>query len=117
MLRGLTTVSFYAEDVEKAKRWYAEFLGAEAYFNVPGPDGAPVYTEFRVGDYQYELGIINSTFSPRHVTAKAGGAIAYWHVDDLDATLDRLHSMGASEVLGIMRNPHYLEVLAGGGNK
>jgi len=26
-LRGLSTVSFYADDHEKAKKWYAEILG------------------------------------------------------------------------------------------
>ena len=59
----------------------------------------------------------------------------YWHLDDVAATLERLLSMGAKEyevltrrgeegfvtasvvdpfgdVLGIMYNPHYLEVLA-----
>ena len=59
----------------------------------------------------------------------------YWHVDDVAATLERLVSMGAKEyepltrrgeagfvtasvvdpfgnVLGIMYNPHYLEVLS-----
>lgn len=60
----------------------------------------------------------------------------YWHVDDLAATLDTLLAMGAQQyqpitehgegagfitasvidpfgtVLGIMRNPHYLQMLA-----
>ena len=64
-----------------------------------------------------------------------GGAVMHWHVDDLNATVGRLLSMGAKEydpitprgetgfvtasvvdpfgnVLGVMYNPHYLEVLA-----
>jgi predicted enzyme related to lactoylglutathione lyase len=59
----------------------------------------------------------------------------YWHVDDLQGTVARLLSMGAKEyqpitprgdggfvtasvvdpygnVLGVMHNPHYLQVLA-----
>jgi hypothetical protein len=35
MLRGLTTVSFYAEDVTAAMDWYSQLLGIEAYFVRP----------------------------------------------------------------------------------
>ena len=55
MLRGLTTVSYYAADLPAASRWYTEFLGIEPYFNEK-----PGYVEFRLGDYQHELGIIDS---------------------------------------------------------
>jgi predicted enzyme related to lactoylglutathione lyase len=130
VLRGLATVNFYAADHEAAKKWYSELLGIEPYFNVPG------YTEFRLGDYQHELGIIDAKYAPTGYAAKPSGAIAHWHVDDLKATLDRLIAMGATEyqpitdhsqgkgtfvtaavadpfgnVLGIMTNVHYLEIL------
>src|SRR5690242_8732758 len=49
-LRGLTTINYWAADLEAAKQWYAELLGIEPYFHVPG------YYEFRIGDYQHELG-------------------------------------------------------------
>jgi predicted enzyme related to lactoylglutathione lyase len=130
VLRGLSTISFYATDHEAAKKWYVDFLGIEPYFSVPG------YVEFRIGDYQHELGIIDSKFAPKGATDKPTGAIAYWHVDDLQATFDKLISLGASiyepiidrsqgqgrfvtasvidpfgNILGIMTNKHYLEVL------
>lgn len=130
VLRGLSTISFYAADLEAATKWYAEFLGVEPYFNVPG------YSEFRIGDYQHELGIIDSKYSPEGATKSIGGAIAYWHVDNLEATLDLLVSKGAKvydpitdrsggkmafvtasvidpfgNILGIMTNKHYLEIL------
>ena len=54
MLRGFATVSFYASDLEAARAWYTDLLGIEPYFVVPG------YIEFRVGDFQHELGIIDS---------------------------------------------------------
>lgn len=129
VLRGLATVNFYAADHEAAKQWYSEFLGIEPYFNVPG------YTEFRLGDYQHELGIIDARYAPEGYQPRSG-AIAHWHVDDLKATLDRLIAMGAAEylpitdhsggsgrfvtasvidpfgnILGIMSNAHYLEIL------
>ncbi len=130
VLKGLATVNFYATDHEGAKKWYSEFLGIEPYFNVPG------YTEFRIGDYQQELGIIDSSYAPEGYSAKPSGAIAHWHVDDLKATLDRLIALGATEyqpitdhsqgkgtfvtasvadpfgnILGIMTNVHYLDIL------
>jgi len=128
ILRGLATVNFYASDHEGAKKWYSEFLGIEPYFNVPG------YFEFRIGDYQQELGIIDSNYAPDGYSSKPSGALINWHVDDLKATHDRLISMGATEyqpitdrtegfvtasvvdpfgnILGIMSNPHYLNVLS-----
>ena len=130
MLRGFATISFWADDLEAAKRWYAELLGVEPYFGRPG------YYEFRVGDHQDELGLIDSRYAPGGIATDPAGAVMYWHVDDVRAALERLLSMGAKEyqpytergtgfvtasvvdpfgnVLGIMYNPHYLEVLAGG---
>jgi len=129
-LRGLSTVSFYADDHEKATTWYSDILGIEPYFNVPG------YSEFRLGDFQHELGIIDGKYAPRDSVKEVGGAIAYWHVDDLQETVDLLISKGATlyepiidrsggkmafvtasvidpfgNILGIMTNEHYLEIL------
>ncbi|GAA0408383.1 glyoxalase [Acrocarpospora corrugata] len=131
MLRGLTTVNFFADDITAARRWYTELLGLEPYFARPA-EGTPVYIEFRIGDYQHELGIIDSRFAPPGRSG-AGGAMIYWHVDDLQATFDHLLSMGAAEhqkptehgpgfvtasvvdpfgnILGVMYNKHYLEVV------
>jgi predicted enzyme related to lactoylglutathione lyase len=127
-LRGFTTISYWAADLEAAKRWYAELLGIEPYFQRPG------YYEFRIGDYQHELGLIDSKYAPFDTSATGpAGAVMFWHVDDVNATFDRLLSMGAKQleaprdrgegyitasvvdpfgnILGIMYNPHYLEVL------
>lgn len=138
-LRGFATLTFWADDVAAAAAWYTELLGVEPYFNRPGPDGRPVYVEFRLGDYQAELGVIDRRYAPRRATASEaeapGGAIMYWHVDDLGATVERLIALGATEyepitprgdsgfvtasvvdpfgnVLGVMYNPHYVDVLA-----
>ncbi|WP_433537339.1 VOC family protein [Micromonospora sp. CA-249363] len=134
-LRGFATLNIWADDVAAATDWYARFLGQEAYFSRPGPDGRPAYTEFRLGDYQAELGIIDRRYAPPGATSGPGGAVMHWHVDDLDATVDRLLALGATEyqpitphgdegfvtaavvdpfgnVLGVMTNPHYLDILA-----
>src|SRR5258707_3887193 len=90
ILRGLANVSFYAADLDAAKKWYGELFGIEPYFNVPG------YTEFRIGDYQHELGIIDSIYAPESATNNPAGAIAYWHADDLKGTLDKLIAIWAT---------------------
>ena len=89
------------------------------------------YVEFRIGDDQDELGLIDRRWAPPGAATEPGGAILYWHVDDVVATFERLLAMGAKEyqpvtprgdqgfvtaavvdpfgnVLGIMYNPHYL---------
>ena len=133
MLRGLSTVSFFADDVTAAQAWYAELLGVGPYFVRP-VQGTPAYVEFRIGDYQHELGIIDSRFAPPGRPDQTAGAVIYWHVDDVRGCYDRLISLGATtyeepvergpgfvtasvvdpfgNILGVMYNQHYLEVLA-----
>ncbi|MBW5483200.1 VOC family protein [Streptomyces bambusae] len=132
MLRGLTTVSFYAQDVAAAARWYTEVLGVEPYFSREVGEQL-AYVEFRLGDYQHELGIIDSRFAPQDRPEQPGGAVTYWHVDGIEAAFQRLLDLGATvydkpvergpgfvtasvvdpfgNVLGIMHNQHYLDVL------
>jgi predicted enzyme related to lactoylglutathione lyase len=128
MLRGFATVNYWADDLEAAKEWYSELLGIDPYFERPG------YYEFRAGDYQHELGLIDARYAPHDPAVGPGSVIASWHVDNMTETLDRLLSMGAREyeplthrgeagfvtasvvdpfgnILGVMYNPHYLEVL------
>jgi predicted enzyme related to lactoylglutathione lyase len=134
MLRGLTTVTFFAEDVPAAVAWYTEVLGIEPYFARP-EQGTPAYVEFRIGDYQHELGILDARFAPHARTEQAAGAMVYWHVDELEAGVERLISLGATlhdkptergpgfvtasvvdpfgNVLGLMFNEHYLRTFEG----
>ena len=124
MLRGLTTVSFWAADLVAAEAWYTELLGIAPYFRRPG------YIEFRLGDDQHELGIIDSRYAPSDWKASVTGAIVYWHVDDVAAAFAKLLALGAKahmpitergvgfvtasivdpfgNTLGIMYNAHYL---------
>lgn len=126
-LRGIATVNFFAADLVAAKKWYTELLGIEPYFERPG------YMQFRLGDYQHELGIIDSKYAPKGAAASPGGAMVYWQVEEVAATLEKLMALGAKEyeplmqrgegfitasvvdpfgnILGIMYNKHYLEIL------
>ncbi|QVQ49986.1 VOC family protein [Spiractinospora alimapuensis] len=134
MLRGMATVSYWADDLEAAKRWYADLLGIEPYFSVPGVGGKVGYYEFRVGDNQDELGLIDSRYRPETLSPGPGGTVMYWHVDDVHAAHERLVALGCTEieplkdrgegfittafldpfgnVLGVMYNPHFVEMNA-----
>lgn len=131
-LRGFATLTIWADDVAAAAAWYAEFLGVPPYFERPGPEGRPAYVEFRLGDHEDELGIVDRRYAPPGAADGPGGAIMHWHVDDLEATVERLLARGATpyepitprgegfvtasvvdpfgNLLGVMRNPHWAEV-------
>lgn len=133
-LRGVATINIYADDVPAARQWYTDLLGIEPYFQRPDAEH-PAYVEFRLGDYQHELGIIDRSYAPKSAAASPGGAVVLWHVDDIEAMLERVKQMGATEydpltkreagfitasvvdpfgnILGLMYNPHYLDILAG----
>lgn len=135
MFRGFATISFYADDLAAARDWYTELLGQEPYYAFPAAPAIPAYMEFRVGDDGDELGFIDRKYAPPGASNAPGGAVMHWHVDDLAGTFEKLLAMGAKEylpitshgdsdfttasvvdpfgnVLGIMHNPHYLEILA-----
>jgi predicted enzyme related to lactoylglutathione lyase len=135
-LRGLATLNLYAADHAAAVKWYSELLGVEPYYTSEAAGRGPGYAEFRIGDYEHELGIIDARFAPHLDTSgtRPAGVLANWHVDDLNATLERLLALGArplqgpvkhgegfitasvldpfGNVLGIMYNRHYLDILA-----
>jgi len=69
-LRGFATINFWADDVAAARDWYADFLGIPAYFERSEADGRLVYAEFRLGDYQAELGIVDQRFAPPTAIAR-----------------------------------------------
>jgi predicted enzyme related to lactoylglutathione lyase len=133
MLRGLSTVRYQAADLDAAKKWYAEVLGVLPYFERSG------YAEFRIGDHQHELGLLDAAYAGMLGGSGPGpaggpsGAVVYWHVDDVTAAYDRLLALGATahepprefgegfvgaavvdpfgNILGVMYNQHYLDML------
>lgn len=133
LLRGMATVNYWADDVKAARDWYTKLLGIAPYFQRPEGDN-PAYIEFRLGDYQAELGIIDRKYAPKGAQLGPGGAVLLWHVDNIEATFELLLARGATEydpitkrgetgfitasvidpfgnILGIMYNPHYVEIL------
>src|SRR5688572_17626540 len=124
-LRGMATVSYWAADWAAARDWYTRVTGVEPYFLRDG------YAEWRIGDLQAELGLIDARYRPEGTPTGPVGAVLYWHVDDVEAELARLLDLGATlhepardrgegfitatvvdpfgNLLGIMYNPHYVE--------
>ncbi|HVD29887.1 MAG TPA: VOC family protein [Mycobacteriales bacterium] len=126
-LRGLATVNYWAADWEAARAWYTELIGFGPYFQREG------YAEWRLGDDQDELGLVDSRYRPPGAASGPGGVVLYWQVDDVDGMVERLLAMGAAEherpqdrgdkgfrtatvvdpfgnLVGVMYNPHYVEM-------
>lgn len=129
MFRGPATFNLYATDMPAAIAWYTELFGAEPYFR--RPEGGPTaYAEWRIGDLETEVGIIDAAWAPYPI-GSPGGAVLHWAVDDLEAAYARLLELGATplqgpttrgegfvtasaadpfgNVLGVMANSHYDE--------
>src|SRR5215475_2437906 len=115
MIKGLRTVIYHVNDLEKAKAWYSQVLEQPPYFD------QPFYVGYSVGGF--ELGLLPDGKSG------AGGTVAYWGVADAAAAVARLQSLGATIVeklqdvgegikvatvtdpfgnhFGIIENPHF----------
>ncbi len=86
MLKGLRTVVYGVNDIEKAKEWYGNILGFAPYFD------QPFYVGFNVGGF--ELGL-DPNATP--ITEANAGVVAYWGVDNIEEEHKRLLAIGASE--------------------
>jgi predicted enzyme related to lactoylglutathione lyase len=75
----------------------------------------------------------STKYAPKNATVGLGGEIVYWHVDDVASAFEKLLARGAKKyepiinrgadfimasvvdpfgnILGIMNNPHYLDIL------
>ncbi len=119
MFQGLRTVIYMVDDMDRAKSWYSNVLGAAPYFD------EPFYVGYNVGGY--ELGL-----HPREVAVGAETAktvVTYWGVADIEAAFARLVELGATphaammdvgdgikvadvidpfgNIVGIITNPHF----------
>lgn len=118
MFMGLRTVVYHVEDLDRAKRWYGELLGHGPYFD------EAFYVGFDVGGFELGLHPVEE-----ETPVGAGGSVAYWGVEDIDAAMAKLHDLGATlhgdvqdvgegirvgsvldpfgNLLGIIQNPHF----------
>ena len=113
-LLGLRTVIYPAPDLAGATRWWTDFLGVPPYFE------EPFYVGFEVAGY--ELGLLPDA-------DPADGALTYWGVDDVSATVaaaveagSEIHTPAADvgegivtatvrrsdgTIVGFIRNPNF----------
>ena len=118
MFKGLRTVIYHVNDLNRAKAWYSSVLGIQPYFD------QPFYVGFNVGGF--ELGLDPDMTG---ITAGTGSVSAYWGVSDCEAAVKRLLELGASShspvqevgdsirvasvidpfgnVLGVIENPNF----------
>ena len=117
MIKGLATVIYHVRDLDRAKAWYAVAFQQAPYFD------QPFYVGFNVAGY--ELGLQPSEASAN----KTEAVVAYWGVEDANASLAYLLERGATlneavqdvgenikvatvkdpfgNVFGIIENPHF----------
>lgn len=87
MLKGLRTVIYKVDDLERAKEWYTSLLGFGPYFD------EPFYVGYNVGGY--ELGLDPDAAN----TVRGDSPAAYWGVDDIASVVGKLRENGA-EIVG-----------------
>ncbi len=84
MLPGMATVNFWADDLKAAEKWYSELLGIDAYFKRPG----------------FQRLLEHGATELQPITKRG---------DEGFVTASVVDPFG--NILGVMTNPHYLEVL------
>lgn len=115
---GLRTTIYKVDDIKRATEWYTQAFETTPYFN------EPFYVGFNIGGY--ELGIQPEENEP---TPKGENVVAYWGVNNIQETYDRLITLGATvheqpqnvgeniitaslkdpfgNVIGLIDNPHF----------
>jgi hypothetical protein len=83
MLRGLTSLQIFVDDVTAAERWYSDLLGIKPYFRSEDAGLPPGHVGFRVGDSQSELGVTDRKLAPAGLGTGPAGTVTYWQVDDV----------------------------------
>jgi predicted enzyme related to lactoylglutathione lyase len=85
MFKGLRTVIYHVDDIQKAKEWYAGLLGVRPYFD------EPFYVGFNVGGF--ELGLDPDMQG----VSKGSNVVAYWGVADARAAYKKAQEAGAKK--------------------
>jgi predicted enzyme related to lactoylglutathione lyase len=83
MTSGVKTVIYPVSDLTRAKALFTALTGGEPVVD------APYYVQFQVDGQAIGL----DPHGHRH-----GGAVAYWHVDDVPKTVEQLAAAGAETV-------------------
>jgi predicted enzyme related to lactoylglutathione lyase len=82
MNHGINVVVFPVKDLDQAKAFYGTLLGVEPYAD------QPYYVGFRIADEEVGL-------DPNGHGKGMTGPVTYWHVDDINGSLQSLLAAGA----------------------
>jgi predicted enzyme related to lactoylglutathione lyase len=82
MASGMKTITYPVKDLAAAKQLYSNLFGVEPYID------EAYYAAFNVGGQDVGL-------DPNGHRKGMTGPIAYWHVDDIDKSLEALLDAGA----------------------
>ena len=95
MLRGMSTINLWADDLSAATRWYTELLGVNRITPARPPGAGQVTSSSASATTSTNW--TSSTGNSLHPNLPQALAVpsCRWHVDDVAATLDRLVSLGA----------------------
>ena len=83
---GLRTTIYRVDDIDKAKKWFAEVFGTEPYFD------EPFYVGFNIAGY--ELGLQPEDDSS---VEKRESVVSYWGVEKIHETYEAFILAGATE--------------------
>ena len=86
---GIKTVVYPVKDLAKAKAMFSQLLGIEPHAD------APYYVGFQVGDQ--EIGL-----NPNGQAQGMDGPVAYYHVSDIQESLQALLAAGANTQQAVM---------------
>ena len=103
MNQGIRTIIYPVADLGSAKALYSKLSGVEAYVD------EAYYVGFRVGDQ--EIGL-----DPNGHKQGMTGPVGYWHVDDINKTLETLldggaetqqpiRDVGGGRLIAVVRDP------------
>lgn len=92
MFRGIANLNLVADDMTAAVEWYTRVFDSAPYFVRPD-QGPTQYAEWRFGDDDDEFALMDARFRP--ALPQPGGALVSMHVDDIQASFDRLIGLGA----------------------
>lgn len=81
---GLRTTIYKVEDLPSATAWYTKVFETEPYFN------ESFYVGFNIGGF--ELGLMPD------VNIKGNNVTAYWGVENIDESFERILNLGAKKV-------------------
>jgi predicted enzyme related to lactoylglutathione lyase len=88
MSSGIKTIIYPVKDLDRAKAVYGQLAGSAPYAD------QPYYVGYKVDGQDIGL-------DPNGHAQGMTGPLAYWHVDDIQASLQQLRDAGVEEVSGV----------------